>query len=134
MPQVIDHIDKIARDKKRDVLYVIFHKDAPRDFDYEKSAARKKVLAWLDNNQIAYQLCGDVAREDGWAGYRGQIYIDVPFDDNDLTYQKLREFLENPDGTMKIPGVDFCYLPLDHAMKNAHHDEPGFWERWAENF
>jgi len=35
---------------------------------------------------------------------------------------------------MKIDGVVFCYLPLEMAMKNAHHDEPGFWDRWAENF
>jgi hypothetical protein len=25
-------------------------------------------------------------------------------------------------------------VKLSTAMKNAHHDEPGFWERWAENF
>jgi len=134
MPQLIDHIDKIARDRKRDVLYVIFHEDTPRNFDYEKSTARKMVLAWLDENAIAYHACGDVAREDGWRSYRGQVYLDVPFDDNDPTYRKLRELLENADGSMKTPGAHFCYLPLDHAMKYALHDEPGFWERWAENF
>jgi hypothetical protein len=31
-------------------------------------------------------------------------------------------------------GLLFCYLPLDLAMKNKHHDEPGFWDRWADNF
>ena len=24
--------------------------------------------------------------------------------------------------------VLFLYLPLEIAMKNAHHDEPGYWE------
>jgi hypothetical protein len=35
---------------------------------------------------------------------------------------------------MKFEGAKFCYLPLAVAMENAHHDEPGFWDRWAENF
>jgi len=26
-----------------------------------------------------------------------------------------------------------CYLPLDVAMKNAEHDETGFWDKWAES-
>jgi hypothetical protein len=29
--------------------------------------------------------------------YQGQIYIDVPFDENDSQYQKLVGYLENPD-------------------------------------
>jgi len=134
MPQLIDHIDKIARDKKRDVLFVIFHEEGARDFAYEKNAARNTVPAWLDANHIAYQPCGDVAREDGWRSYRGQIYIDVPFDDSDPTYQKLKDFMEDSDGSMKIPGAHFSYLPLEQAMGNAHHDAPGFCECWAENF
>ena len=64
----------------------------------------------------------------------GDIYIDVPFDTDNPVFQKLSSYLETPDGVMKIDGVVFCYLPLDVAMENAHHDEPGFWEHWAENF
>ena len=30
--------------------------------------------------------------------------------------------------------VEFWLLPLNIAMKNAEHDERGFWERWAEKF
>ena len=136
MPELIDHIDKIARDKKRDVLFVIFHKDSeePCNFEYRDCAARETVVSWLTANNISFYPCGHFASENGWMRYLGQLYIDVPFDGHDPSYQKLKNFLENPDGTMKIPGVGFCYLPLDHAMKNAHHDEPGFWDRWADNF
>ena len=136
MPQLIDHIDKIARDKKRDVLFVIFHKDSeePWNFEYHDCAAREVVMSWLTANNIPFYPCGHFARENMWMRHLGQLYIDVPFDEIDPSYQKLKNFLENPDGTMKISGVEFCYLPLDHAMKNAHHDAPGFWERWAENF
>ena len=66
--------------------------------------------------------------------YLGNIYIDVAFDENDPQYQLVRKYLENPDGTPRNKRVRFYYLPLEHAMKNAHHDEPGFWEKWAETF
>lgn len=66
--------------------------------------------------------------------YRGQIYVDVPYDDSLPEYRKLADFLENPDGSARLPNAIFCYLPLEKAMENAHHDEPGFWEKWAENF
>jgi hypothetical protein len=42
--------------------------------------------------------------------------------------------MDNPDGTFKIPGVEPWIFPLEKALENKHHDEPGFWDRWAENF
>jgi hypothetical protein len=30
--------------------------------------------------------------------------------------------------------VRFTLYTLAYCMKNAHHDEPGFWERWADMF
>lgn len=62
------------------------------------------------------------------------IYIDVPFDENDPQYQQVQAYMEHADGSMRFPTVKFWYLPLEKAMENAHHDEPGFWEKWAENF
>ena len=35
---------------------------------------------------------------------------------------------------MRFDDVKFYIVTLEHAMQNAHHDEPGFWERWADNF
>jgi hypothetical protein len=58
----------------------------------------------------------------------------VPYDENDPIYQKLRGFLEKPDGTSALPGAHFCYYPLEEAMKNASHDAPGFWDKVWENF
>lgn len=143
MPQLIDHIDKIARDKKRDVLLLTFHDKAFKkagkseifpNFDYSKCKPRQKIITWLTENNIPFSPCGNVANTSGMYPYLGQLYIDVPFDENDPAYQKLVNHLEYPDGTMKIDGVLFGYYPLELAMKNAHHDEPGFWDKWAENF
>jgi len=143
MPLLIEHIDKIARDKKRDVLFLTFHdkafKNAKADvifpkFDYTICKPRQKIMDWLTANNIPFSSCGHIARENGIYPYLGQLYIDVPFDETDPVYQKVRDHLENPAGTMKIDGVRFCYYTLELAMENAHHDEPGFWDRWAENF
>jgi hypothetical protein len=138
---ILEHIDAIARKKGRDVLFLDFPQkkiDDEFDFfvdaDWDNLPVRLQVIAWLDKNKIEWSECGNFANENIMCGYRGRIYIDVPFDTENPVFQKLSGYLETPDGEMKIDGVIFCYLPLDVAMKNAHHDEPGFWDRWAENF
>ena len=153
MPQLIEHIDAIARKKSRSVLYVTFRDPAsertvpilgaesersalksPTRLDWKHLPVREKVIAWLDGNGVAWQPCGDIANPNLMLPYEGQIYVDVPFDEKSPGYQKLSSFLEYPDGTMRLPGVFFWCLPLDVAMKNAHHDEPGFWDKWAEAY
>ncbi len=144
MPQLIEHIDAIARQKQRDVLYVWFHggkpsKDGKRprmeeDFAWAKSPVRKQVTEWLDVNHIVWMPCAGVANTNCMMPYLGQIYIDLPFDKEVPEYQKLESYLENPDGSMRVPGAEFCYWPLERAMENSAHDAPGFWEKWAENF
>lgn len=141
MPMLIEHIDAIARKKGRDVLFLDFPEnectngsDSCPIFNWDNVPVRQQVIAWLDQNQIEWSMCGHVANENIMCGYKGRIYIDVPFDMGNAVFQKLSDFFETSDGEMKIDGVVFCYLPLDVAMKNAHHDEPGFWDRWADNF
>lgn len=136
MPELIEHIDAIARKKQRDVLSIRFY---TRDtnfiaYNYMKDPERLRVIAWLDEHGVAWQPCGPVANENRMSSYRGEIYVDVPYDTTDPAYELLRDYLENPDGTMRHPTVTFEYYPLEMAMKNAHHDEPGFWDRWAERF
>lgn len=134
MPQLIKYIDKIAREKQRDVLYVQFDRKVYSSDNYEKWKARTRFIHWLQQNRIAYEKCGCFASENSIESYQGQLYIDIAYDGSLAEYQKLSEHLEYADGRMKIKGLLFCYVPLDKAMKNKHHDEEGFWERWAENF
>ncbi|MEA2017392.1 MAG: hypothetical protein U9N59_02995, partial [Campylobacterota bacterium] len=61
-------------------------------------------------------------------------YIDIPMDENDKRYLTLNNHLEYENGDMKIDGIMYYNLPLRVAMKNAHHDEAGFWNKWAEDF
>jgi hypothetical protein len=146
MPQVLKHIDYIARQKQRDVLYLTFINEPFKSFFSEPepsdhywkqpNSIRSKILIWLDENGFSWKECGEPARISGWRSYAGQIYIDVPFDTNDPEYQKLVEYLEDGNGNIKpeFGNTQFWVMALDNAMKNAHHDEPGFWERWAEDF
>ena len=127
MPQIVQYIDKFAREKQRDVLFIIFKLPDNDGFfvDYQKLKPRKKIINWLEKNKIGWSPC---AFQGQMMGCSGTIYLDVPFDTADPTYQKLSGYLENPDGTMKIEGVTFGYLPLEQAMQYAEQDKPGYWE------
>ncbi|HQQ63730.1 MAG TPA: hypothetical protein PLF22_09165 [Pseudomonadales bacterium] len=132
---LIDHIDKIAREKKRDVIYIAFQEDPfsdPDEFDpaedYPASEVRENLLHWFKDNGITVMPCRPFAVEGDMESYQGQLYIDVPFDRQDPDYVKLEKYLADKSGSMKLPGVKFFYLTLEEAMKNAHHDEPGYWE------
>lgn len=137
MPMVIDYIDKIAREKQRDVLYLEFRHppgaNADDDkgnlfFDYRQCEIRETLLQWFEENHIAVRPCGPFAQEGLLESYRGQLYLDMPFDKSNPDYQKIENLLENEDGSPKFPEVGFFYVKLKDAMKNTHHDEPGYWE------
>ncbi|SDC56211.1 hypothetical protein [Paraburkholderia lycopersici] len=135
MPQLLEHIDAIARKLNRDVLYLEFLKaQRPHHMDYRSLESRSHIMRWLDREGIEWRECGQVASETVMRSYAGEIFINVPFDETDDQYRKLQAFLEYPDGTMRFEDVRFYVVSLQFAMKNAHHDEPGFWDRWADNF
>jgi hypothetical protein len=137
----IEHIDAIARKVQRDVLHIAFNPPSAIDaegnktfFDWKTLPIRQQVIDWLESKGIGWRCCGHFANVNLMASYRGQIYVEVPFDQSNPDYKALTLFLENPDGSMRFPDCTFYYTPLEDAMKNSEHDEPGFWERWAEGF
>ena len=145
MPMVIEHIDAIARQKQRDVLFVAFHRSASATVDveeilddsrleWETLPVRQQIIDWLDAQGIGWAPCGHFADMGLMMGYQGQLYIDVPYDRALPAYQAVQALLEFPDGRMQFPEATFYCCSLDQAMTNAAHDEPGFWERWANNF
>lgn len=137
MPALIEHIDAIARREQRAVLYLEFHPRPYaewRHYGFEDDATRTAILAWLDANGVHWTPCGPFADPRVMAPYLGQVYLDVHYDESLAQYRVLRDYLEHPDGSMRHAGVRFYAIPLDHALQNAEHDEPGFWERWADGF
>jgi hypothetical protein len=137
MPQLIEHIDAIARQKQCDALFVTFFDDLQGDKSphrCDSHPARAAIVEWLDAHGYAWQPCGEVANENIMRSYRGSIYIDVPYDTDNAAYLALETLLEYPDGSLRMPHMRFLVISLDDAQKNAHYDEPGFWDRWAEDF
>ena len=134
MPVALKHIDKIAREENRDVIFINFSKEVFPSYEYREYKERNELLQWLNDNEIPYRECGPMADECGWESYRGQLYVDLPIDEENKKYQLLCEHLDGPDGTFKIKGVESWIFPLEEALKNKHHDEPGFWDEWAEHF
>lgn len=145
MPLLIRHIDAIARQEGHDVLFVAFYPGYSSPVpgletlgssltDWETLPIRKQIIKWLDSQKFSWEPCGEWASENAMISYLGTIYIHIPYDEKNLDYQKLRDYLENPDGSMRYKSAHFCYLTLANAMKNIHHDEPGFWEKWAERY
>lgn len=131
MPQLLHNIDEIGRAKQRDVLFLEFSNSAA---GYELNPVREKILTWFDANGIVYAECGGYTSEVREESYRGQVYIDVPYNVSDPAYKQLEAFLENADGSMRWEGTRFICYPLDYCLRNAHHDVPGFWDRWAADF
>ena len=148
MPISIKHIDAIAREKARDVLYIEFCEKcstAGHDgesgersnyslWDWRTSDARKEVIKWLDSRGISWMPCGEFANTSVMNCYRGQIYVDLPHDCELAEYKALKTYLELPDGAMRFAEVRFYLVTLKQAMINAQHDTPDFWDKWAENF
>lgn len=135
------HIDLIARQKQRDVLYVTFRSPnsiredgwSKDEYDWHEDPMYNLVRQWLTDHHIPWKRCGPIASERFLCCYQGYIYLDVLNDINDPNYQLICNYLEHPDGTRRFPTVIFGRLSLSKAMENAHHDEPGFWDNWAEN-
>lgn len=134
---LLQHIDAIARAKQRAALYLEFHpqqRASAAQYRFELDVVRDQFLSWLDTHGIGWQACGPIANICRIESYRGQVYLDVPFDETLPLYCLLRDALEHPDGSMKLASVRFMVLTLDRAMENADHDVPGFWDRWADMF
>ena len=119
MPQLLKNIDEIGRTKQRDVLFLEF--GARRNC--RANPIREQILNWLDANQIGYWECGGYTDEFSIDSYQGQIYIDVAYDTTDPLYNRLQDFLEKADGTMKWDGTRFLCYPLAYCMRNAQHDK-----------
>lgn len=116
MPTVLEHIDAIARQKQRDVLYLTFFDDPQGKrtaCEWPENATRAHLIEWLDAHGITWRECGEIANPNVMRGYRGSIYIDVCFDLGGPVYPQLVAFLELPDGTVSHNALNGKNLSVD---------------------
>ena len=64
MPQLLKHIDAIAREKNRDVLFIHFeHYELSEEGEEDTDSVRAIVIAWLEDHGIGYDLCMGLEQE-----------------------------------------------------------------------
>lgn len=128
MPQQLQHIDQIARDKNRDVLFL--HFEHYQEDEAGDDPIREIVITWLEDHDIQFVPCMGLEQESLVDVYSGDLYIDLAVDEEDPIYQALCEYLEDDEGNMRLDGVLFFVLSLDLALEIDaerainHDDEP----------
>ena len=98
MPQTFDFIDRIARQKQRDVLYVHFStKQYEKPTPVFRSKKRHAFIMWLEEQDIDFYSCAEPLGAKSKTGERDEwdLYIDVPFDTAGPQYQLLSGYLED---------------------------------------
>jgi hypothetical protein len=116
---VVKRIDEFAREKQRDVLWVVFYdpsKKIPSRRNPKDSKRRERFIAFLEQHQIPWSPCFEPWGP-SWEviPYYGSIYLDVPYDVNLPQYQLLANYLENPDGSPRYSNACFAVRTLEMA-------------------
>ena len=116
MPKLLKHIDAIAREKNRDVLFL--HFENYQEYDDGDDPIRSIVLDWLEDHDIVYEPCMGLEHDEFVIDtYAGDVYIDLAMDENDQRYRELSEYLEDDEGNMMLDGVLFFVLSLEIALE-----------------
>ena len=134
MVVLLNHVDAISRQLGRDVVWVEFNREL-RVRDWTKNNLWTETTDWLKENGFDWSKCFQIANTSILMGrYDGSLILDSVCVEDSTGLKKLDGYFEKPDGTPTVEGRMLWILTLDVALKNAHHDEPGFWEECADNF
>lgn len=122
MYQIFKHIKEIAKDKNRDVIFIDFTQDKTThplknyiSYYYAIDTNRINLINWLRDNKISYMEC----YSNGTESYMGELYIDVPVDENNEDYIKLSRYLENENEYMKTDCIHYNQFSLSEKIKYA---------------
>ncbi len=128
MPRVLRYRDQICTEKDRDILFMQFNPKfvLEDDIDVDDIPIRKKTLEWLEDNNIEVEWCGPASNSGLISGYFGDFYIDVPYDEENPTYQKLQKYFEDENGELRPEFEDlaiFAYYKLEWAKELNYTEE-----------
>jgi hypothetical protein len=123
MPQILNTLDEIAREKQRDVLCVMFFdpkKGIPKHLSAARRNLRAALIQFLEDHSIAWSECFDPGCENLlFYPYYCSMYLDGPYDLADPAYRLVADYLETPDGKPRTKDMRFGVRTLDAAIKNA---------------
>ena len=125
MPELIQYLDEIARRKKRDVLMVSFHElQDLMSLDREVYAPRIEFIDFLNKHKIKWEKCAPPRSGSGWIiGYFGDIYLNIPFDQEDPGYQLVQKRLEFKNGSPRDKRILWYLHPLSEAIRIGHRPD-----------
>lgn len=104
-----------------------------RDSDWESwksHPARAAIIAWLEMRGIGWNPCAPMEVEYCLPAYRGEIFIDIPYDPKSPRYRELEDFLEDNHGATRFAGASLYFLTLQAAVQNAFEVDPN----WIDDF
>lgn len=117
MPMLIPYVDEISAATKRASVTIQFNKPGGNAFiPPEEDGVRQYILSWLVDQGIEFQPCGLPSSSGRMEGYAGQVYVDVPCDEANLKFGKLRDLLHYPDGTPRVLGVRLVCYPYPSEL------------------
>jgi hypothetical protein len=129
MPQLIQHIDAIARTQGRDVLMIAPDRDGPHEAGrlWLRSTARQAFIDWLDTAGIGWEPSGWPAQAGYMASYQGGIYVDIAYDPSAPLCAKLLDCVrEDANLFLKWPGMRLYLCSLSWAEQFAYQDQSDY--------
>ena len=107
MPQLIQHIDKIAARLRRPVRMLRFGPDDQLGDREETAAKREHALERLRQVGIASTPCAPPSPS-GWMGRLGDVYFDVLWKPSKAAYEEIVAIFKERDGAMRDADVRLC--------------------------
>jgi hypothetical protein len=77
----------------------------------------EEIVLNLKFLELFNEECFGVASDNGFGRYRGQLYIDVLFDESLDSYNLLNNHIEPQDGVLRFEGIELWTVLLAMTMK-----------------
>jgi len=92
------------------VLYITFHlgsffDESAMSYHWQEDPVREMICTWLTERNLPWEFCAEIANENLMISHRGQIYLDIPYDESNPDYIFACDYLENADGNCRFDPV-----------------------------
>ena len=126
MAWTVQTIDALARQLRRDVVYLSFSdKLWEKDVDEEV----EKITDWLDKRNIKWRVVENFDPDTAWVeGGPSCLFIDI--DPEQPEFSVITDKFVARDGSPAEPGFILDRLPATTALEHAERDDDAFWDRY----
>jgi hypothetical protein len=125
MAVIVDYVDEISRQLKRDVLWFYFdpdHYDPLDDWGAQRHNDRQEVIDYLATINVAWTPTYGIFNGVWHDGDAEHFYLEIPHAPDSELFQKIDTkycITENDEERPAIPGVCFSLLTYQFALDNT---------------